>query len=986
MLGVPSAAAWAAGAGLTPQGPKLTGAAASQFGASTALSAAGTTALVGSSSGGPVVVMTRTDGIWTPDTTLTPSDAVGAADFGAAVALSADGTVALVGGPADAGDAGAAWVFTRAGSVWTQAGKLTAPGEIGSGRLGASVALSGDGAVAVVGAPSDNGSTGAVWVYTRSGDTWSPLGPQLVPSDETGSGQFGSAVAVSADGTTIAGGAPDDSASTGAAWVFAPGTDGTFAPIGTKITASTTGLGTSLALDATGATLLAGAPAEAGGTGAGYVFTRSGAYADPVALTATFAGSPALGASAALSSDGSVAILGGPGGPADTGAAWSFTRSGATWTEQAELDPTGSVGAARAGSTVALAADGHSALVGGPGDDASAGAVWPFADITVPGAPGSPAAVAGDGTVTVSFTAPTDDGGAPVQGYEIAVSPGTTTVQTTGTQATIGSLTNGTTYTFTIRARNTIGRGATATASATPQPGPQVSAVSPRLGPAVGGTVVSITGSHFTGATGVSFGGAAATQVIVVSDTQITATAPPHAAAAVDVIVQGPVAAPSPSCADAFAYVPTDGLPLPAHGCAVAFPLHTAGPGGGAPQVVRLSVPVGGSATLLDAVGNDATVVTTTAGRFELNGGVVTYSPAKAYHGPGSVSYRLRGDGGSTSTSTYSTDIAVPPPPVAPPLTSIGDPGVTQQKAIGIVAGETLVLLDPAARPAAAIVVSGEGRYELGGGPTLLFQPAAAFRGKAHGIHYRLTDEYGQQAIGTYTPTVTGTGGGSGGSGGSGSGGSTSAPSVRLTTATLNVATAAGVVPIGCGLSSGLIADCRVALVATVSGHQVVIGTGVNSPDTAVADVVVRIALTARGRELSRRLGGIAVRAVGSIAVAGLPGHVTGTVALHTVAQSFLLPHSVRFAAQSAKLSASERRYLTSLTRSLRGVHRIDCIGAARDVRTGSRRTSLARSRARTVCAYLKGRLPRTTVFAPRAERTGDRRGTTRHADLLVRY
>jgi outer membrane protein OmpA-like peptidoglycan-associated protein len=277
------------------------------------------------------------------------------------------------------------------------------------------------------------------------------------------------------------------------------------------------------------------------------------------------------------------------------------------------------------------------------------------------------------------------------------------------------------------------------------------------------------------------------------------------------------------------------------------------------------------------------------------------------------------------------------------------------------------------------IAVAGEGSYTFDGTMTLLFTPEPAFRGRAHGIYYRFTDESGQSTTGTYTPTLTGAGAGSGGSGGS-------APSVHLTTAPLNVATAAGAVPIGCGLSSGLIADCRVALVATVSGHQVTLGRGDNSPDTAVANVVVRVALTSRGRELSRRLGGVAVRAVGSVVVAGLLGHVTGTVALRTIARSFILPHSVRFAAHSAKLSASERRYLKSLTRSLRDVRRVDCIGAARDVRNGSRRTSLARSRARVVCTYLKGRLPRTTVFAPRAEGAGDRRGTTRHADLLVHY
>jgi hypothetical protein len=209
---------------------------------------------------------------------------------------------------------------------------------------------------------------------------------------------------------------------------------------------------------------------------------------------------------------------------------------------------------------------------------------------------------------------------------------------------------------------------------------------------------------------------------------------------------------------------------------------------------------------------------------------------------------------------------------------------------------------------------------------------------------------------------------------------------VRLTTAALNVATASGIVPIGCGLSSGLIADCRVALVATVGVKRVTIGVGVNSPDRAVPSLVVRVALTATGRDLIRHAGGVAVRAQASVSVAGMPGHVSGAVALRTVAPRFLLAHSVQFAARSAKLSAAEKRFLTSLAKSLAGVRRIDCIGTARDVRKGSRRTSLATSRARTASAFPKTRLPHTTVLAPRSEHSGDRRGTTRHADLLLRY
>jgi len=168
--------------------------------------------------------------------------------------------------------------------------------------------------------------------------------------------------------------------------------------------------------------------------------------------------------------------------------------------------------------------------------------------------------------------------------------------------------------------------------------------------------------------------------------------------------------------------------------------------------------------------------------------------------------------------------------------------------------------------------------------------------------------------------------------------------------------------------------------------RRVTIGSGANSPDANVANLVVRVQLTARGRQLSRETRGVAVHAQATAAVAGLPGRVSGAVDLRTIAQSFLLTHSVKFATRSARLTPNERRYLTSLVRTLQGVKRIDCIGAARDVRKGSRRTSLARSRAKAVCSYLRVRLPHGVKLAPRAEHAGDRRGTTRHADLLLRY
>src|SRR2546421_310461 len=77
---------------------------------------------------------------------LVGSGAVGSAQQGHSVALSADGNTAIVGGNADNGNAGAAWVFTRSGGVWSQQGaKLVGTGAVGAANQGISVALSGDG-------------------------------------------------------------------------------------------------------------------------------------------------------------------------------------------------------------------------------------------------------------------------------------------------------------------------------------------------------------------------------------------------------------------------------------------------------------------------------------------------------------------------------------------------------------------------------------------------------------------------------------------------------------------------------------------------------------------------------------------------------------------------------------------------------------------------------------------------------------------------
>ena len=90
-------------------------------------------------------------------------------------------------------------------------------------------------------------------------------------------------------------------------------------------------------------------------------------------------------------------------------------------------------------------------------------------------------------------------------------------------------------------------------ATCTPEPLPTVTNVNPSQGPTAGGTSVTLTGMNFGGASGVTFGGNAATNVTVVSATSITATTPAHAAGAVDVVVT--TGAGSFTASSAFNYI-----------------------------------------------------------------------------------------------------------------------------------------------------------------------------------------------------------------------------------------------------------------------------------------------------------------------------------------------------------------------------------------------------------------------------------------------
>jgi trimeric autotransporter adhesin len=79
--------------------------------------------------------------------------------------------------------------------------------------------------------------------------------------------------------------------------------------------------------------------------------------------------------------------------------------------------------------------------------------------VTNPGAPRTVKAVAGNGAATVSFAPPASNGGSAINSYRVTASPGGATASGISSPITVSGLTNGTIYTFTVKATNAHGTG-----------------------------------------------------------------------------------------------------------------------------------------------------------------------------------------------------------------------------------------------------------------------------------------------------------------------------------------------------------------------------------------------------------------------------------------------------------------------------------------------------------------------------------------------
>ena len=330
---------------------------------------------------GAVYVFVRSAGAWTQQAYVKASNTGAGDEFGVAVALSARGDTLAVGAyleasnatgvngnPADnsALGAGAVYVFTRQGTVWSQQAYLKGSNTNAFDFFGVAVALNEDGSTLVVGALGegsnatgiggdqlDNSASGAgaVYVFTRTAGNWTQQA--YIKASNTGANDsFGSSVALSADGATLA---------------------------------------VSADLEASNATGVNGNPADnsAAGAGAVYVFTRTAAVWTQQAYikSSNTAASDAFGRSVALSADGNTLAMGASGEDSNaagvngaqfdnsaslSGAAYVFARTASVWTQQAYIKPSNPEASDQFGLFVALSADGATLAIGSVGEDSSA--------------------------------------------------------------------------------------------------------------------------------------------------------------------------------------------------------------------------------------------------------------------------------------------------------------------------------------------------------------------------------------------------------------------------------------------------------------------------------------------------------------------------------------------------------------------------------------------------------------------------------------
>ncbi len=383
---------------------------------------------------GAVYVFTCTGRAWTQQAYLKASNTNTEDAFGLGIALSADGNTLAVGAGGEdsnatgvggnqadesATNSGAVYVYTRTGGRWSQQAYIKASNAEAYDVFGTALTLSADGntlavgalgedsnAVGVNGNQADNSqpASGAVYVFMRAAGAWTQRA-YLKASPSSYGPEFGEAVALSADGRTLAVSAQheDPPRLSGSAYVFA--LNGATWTQEAHLKASNAGtedyFGFWLALSADGNTLAVTAPGERSNAtgidgnqlddslveaGAAYVFARgpTGWAQQAYVKASNTENEDGFGYCVTLSGDGNVMAVGAPnedsnaigtnGSQTDnsassTGAVYEYTRSGTSWTQRSYVKPTNTtLGGYFFGNWVGLSADGNVLAVGGWGE------------------------------------------------------------------------------------------------------------------------------------------------------------------------------------------------------------------------------------------------------------------------------------------------------------------------------------------------------------------------------------------------------------------------------------------------------------------------------------------------------------------------------------------------------------------------------------------------------------------------------------------
>jgi len=380
------------------------GAGADYFGFSSDMTPDGTKVLVGAWSedaggttdAGSVYLYTYSGGSWDTGTKFSAGTPTASARFGHSVSISGDGTKFIVGSifghlTGTTTDAGEAHIFTYSSGSW-DTGVRFQSGEIQSGdRFGDMVRMTSDGTKVCVGASGQNTNSGCVYVFTYNGTSWLQEAKLVRPGGGTEiyfGGQF--TIDINSDGTkVIVGQWNDDTGGTdsGAAYIYTY-SSGSW-DTGTKIVADDDQAGDhfggAVSMSSDGTKVCVGARFDdEGGTdsGAAYVFTYSdGSWSQEAKLLPSDPtvsqrfGGDFLNS---ISGDGTKVLVGASQRNTLTGVAYIFTYDGSSWSQQEKIQASDGEANAAFGQNGRISSDGTRVLVGAYTMGASVGAVYIF--------------------------------------------------------------------------------------------------------------------------------------------------------------------------------------------------------------------------------------------------------------------------------------------------------------------------------------------------------------------------------------------------------------------------------------------------------------------------------------------------------------------------------------------------------------------------------------------------------------------------------